>query len=555
MSGPQGTVSSIDPTTRNPRRWWILLVLIVALFGVSVDNTILIIALPTLARDLQASAADLQWMVDAYILVFAGFLLLSGALADRYGRRLMLVIGLALFGVGSVFAPFVTSADQLIALRAFMGLGASFMMPATLSIIADVFDSEERPKAIAAWGSISAIGIVAGPILGGWLLDHFAWPSVFLVNVPFAIAGIIATMAVVPESRAPGRVSLDLVGAALSVVGLVALVYAIIEIPARGWDDPSVLLAFAVAAVALGAFIAWERRTPAPMLDVGLFRDQGFAAACLSVTLVFFALNGALFFLTQYMQGVQGLDAFETGLRFIPVAIGVMLGAGISAGAVRRLGARVVTSAGLALMAVGLLGFALIRVDSGDLFVGMLLFVCSAGIGLAMTPATDAIMGALPPDQFGVGSAVNDTTREVGGAMGIAILGSLFATAYSDRLRPQLPPNVPEDVARIVTDSLAGAMAVAEQVGGAIGQALVVAAQDAFVAAMALTTVVGSVIAFGGVLVAVIWMPRRPSDHAESHTARGSADAFGGTLLAGDEGGSEHRRQGAGGGAQPDGAL
>lgn len=555
MSGPQRTVSSIDPTTRNPRRWWILLVLIVALFGVSVDNTILIIALPTLARDLQASAADLQWMVDAYILVFAGFLLLSGALADRYGRRLMLVIGLALFGVGSVFAPFVTSADQLIALRAFMGLGASFMMPATLSIIADVFDSEERPKAIAAWGSISAIGIVAGPILGGWLLDHFAWPSVFLVNVPFAIAGIIATMAVVPESRAPGRVSLDLVGAALSVVGLVALVYAIIEIPARGWDDPSVLLAFAVAAVALGAFIAWERRTPAPMLDVGLFRDQGFAAACLSVTLVFFALNGALFFLTQYMQGVQGLDAFETGLRFIPVAIGVMLGAGISAGAVRRLGARVVTSAGLALMAVGLLGFALIRVDSGDLFVGMLLFVCSAGIGLAMTPATDAIMGALPPDQFGVGSAVNDTTREVGGAMGIAILGSLFATAYSDRLRPQLPPNVPEDVARIVTDSLAGAMAVAEQVGGAIGQALVVAAQDAFVAAMALTTVVGSVIAFGGVLVAVIWMPRRPSDHAESHTARGSADAFGGTLLAGDEGGSEHRRQGAGGGAQPDGAL
>lgn len=555
MSGPQRTVSSIDPTTRNPRRWWILLVLIVALFGVSVDNTILIIALPTLARDLQASAADLQWMVDAYILVFAGFLLLSGALADRYGRRLMLVIGLALFGVGSVFAPFVTSADQLIALRAFMGLGASFMMPATLSIIADVFDSEERPKAIAAWGSISAIGIVAGPILGGWLLDHFAWPSVFLVNVPFAIAGIIATMAVVPESRAPGRVSLDLVGAALSVVGLVALVYAIIEIPARGWDDPSVLLAFAVAAVALGAFIAWERRTPAPMLDVGLFRDQGFAAACLSVTLVFFALNGALFFLTQYMQGVQGLDAFETGLRFIPVAIGVMLGAGISAGAVRRLGARVVTSAGLVLMAVGLLGFALIRVDSGDLFVGMLLFVCSAGIGLAMTPATDAIMGALPPDQFGVGSAVNDTTREVGGAMGIAILGSLFATAYSDRLRPQLPPNVPEDVARIVTDSLAGAMAVAEQVGGAIGQALVVAAQDAFVAAMALTTVVGSVIAFGGVLVAVIWMPRRPSDHAESHTARGSADAFGGTLLAGDEGGSEHRRQGAGGGAQPDGAL
>jgi len=543
----------IDPTTRDPRRWWILLVLILALFGVSVDNTILIIALPTLARDLQASAADLQWMVDAYILVFAGFLLLSGALADRYGRRLMLVIGLVLFGVGSLFAPFVTSADQLIALRAFMGLGASLMMPATLSIIAAVFDSEERPKAIAAWGSISAIGIVAGPILGGWLLDHFAWPAVFLINVPFAVVGIIATMAVVPESRAPGRVSLDLVGAALSVVGLVALVFAIIEVPSRGWGDPSILVASLIALVTLGAFVLWERRTPTPMLDIGLFRDQGFAAACISVTLVFFALNGALFFLTQYMQGVQGLDALETGLRFIPVAIGVMLGAGVSASAVRRLGARIVTSAGLALMAFGLLAFALLKVDSGDVFIAVLLFVCSAGIGLAMTPATDAIMGALPPDQFGVGSAVNDTTREVGGAMGIAILGSLFAASYADRLRPQLPDGVPADVARIITESLAGALAVAEQVGGAMGQALTTAAQQAFVESMALTTVVGAVIAFGGVLVAVLWMPHRPSDHADAVTA-GSPGPVG-LDAARDHRGGEQGGHGTGRDPQPDGAF
>lgn len=553
MSAPAIT-HAIDPTTRDPRRWWILLVLILALFGVSVDNTILIIALPTLARDLQASAADLQWMVDAYILVFAGFLLLSGALADRYGRRLMLVIGLVLFGIGSLLAPFVTSAEQLIALRAFMGLGASFMMPSTLSIIAAVFDSEERPKAIAAWGSISAIGIVAGPVLGGWLLDHFAWPAVFLVNVPFVIVGVIATMAVVPESRAPGRVSLDLVGAALSVVGLVALVYAIIEVPARGWDDPSIIIAFVIAMATLGAFVLWERRTPAPMLDIGLFRDQGFAAACLSVTLVFFALNGALFFLTQYMQGVQGLDALETGLRFIPVAIGVMLGAGVSASAVRRLGARIVTSAGLALMAVGLLAFALIQVDSGDVFIAALLFVCAAGIGLAMTPATDAIMGALPPEQFGVGSAVNDTTREIGGAMGIAILGSLFAAAYADRLRPQLPDGVPGEVARIITESLAGAIAVAEQLGGAVGQALASAAQQAFVEAMAMTTVVGAVIAFGGVLVAVVWMPHRPSDHVDVARA---ADSGGALVLgvAGDHGRGEQGGHGARHDAQPDGAV
>jgi predicted MFS family arabinose efflux permease len=293
------------------------------------------------------------------------------------------------------------------------------------------------------------------------------------------------------------------------------------------------------------------------MLDIGLFRDQGFAAACISVTLVFFALNGALFFLTQYMQGVQGLDALETGLRFIPVAIGVMLGAGISATAVRRLGARIVTSAGLALMAVGLLAFALIKVDSGDVFIAVLLFVCSAGIGLAMTPATDAIMGALPPDQFGVGSAVNDTTREIGGALGIAILGSLFAAAYADRLRPQLPEGVPADVARIITESLAGALAVAEQVGGAVGEALTTAAQQAFVESMALTTVVGAVIAFGGVLVAVVWMPHRPSDHVAAVAAASPTGSAGsvGLGLAGDHGGGEQGGQGAGHDAQPDGAF
>jgi EmrB/QacA subfamily drug resistance transporter len=540
---------------RDPRRWWILLVLVLALFGVSLDNTILIIALPTLARELQASAADLQWMIDSYILVFAGFLLLSGALADRYGRRRMLVMGLVLFGVGSALAPFVKGADQLIALRAFMGLGASFMMPATLSIIADVFDSEERPKAIAAWGSISAIGIVAGPILGGWLLDHYAWPAVFVINVPFAIVGILATLAVVPESRAPGRVSLDVVGAALSVVGLIALVYAIIEIPARGWDDPSVMVAFAIAAVALVAFVAWERSVDAPMLDIRLFRDQGFAAACLSVTLVFFALNGVLFFLTQYMQGVQGLDALDTGLRFIPVAIGVMVGAGISATATRRLGARITTSAGLALMAVGLLAFTGIQVDSGDAFVAVLMFLCASGIGLAMTPATDAIMGALPPDQFGVGSAVNDTTREVGGALGVAILGSLFASSYAGQLRPQLPPNVPEDLARVITESLAGALAVAEQVGGAMGATLVTTAQEAFVSAMSWTSIVGSAVALAGVLVAVIWMPTRPTDHARKATVAGSAGPVDDVDLPGDHDRGEHRGQGAGGYAQPDSAF
>ena len=497
------------------------MVLVLALFGVSLDNTILIIALPTLARELHASAADLQWMVDAYILVFAGFLLLSGAMSDRFGRRRMLVIGLVLFGVGSALAPLVTDSSQLIALRAFMGLGASFMMPATLSIIADVFDADERPKAIAAWGSVSALGIVAGPLLGGWLLEHFAWPAVFLVNVPFVIVGIVATLGVVPESRAPGRVSLDVVGASLSVVGLVALVFGIIEIPSRGWTDTSILGALIIAAVSLTAFLMWERRTAHPMLDVGLFKDRGFAAACLSMTLVFFALNGVLFFLTQYMQGVQGLGTFETGIRFIPVALGVMAGAGVSATATRRLGARVTTSVGLAVMAVSLACFGLISVTSGDAFVGPLLFLCAAGIGLAMTPATDTIMGSLPPDQFGVGSAVNDTTREIGGALGVAILGSLFAASYAQALHPQIA-SLPADVAKVITDSLAGALAVAAQIGGVAGQQLMLAAQTAFVQAMAWTSVIGAVIAGMGVVIAIVWMPDRPN----SESAAGPVDAL-----------------------------
>ncbi len=512
--------------TGHPRRWAILGVLILALFGVSLDNTILTIALPTLARELSASAAELQWMVDAYILVFAGLLLLAGALSDRFGRRLMLLIGLALFGVGSALAPLVDSSVELIALRAFMGLGAAFMMPSTLSIIADVFPAHERPKAIAAWGSVSAIGIVAGPLLGGWLLEHFAWPSVFLVNVPFVLVGIIATVLVVPESRAPGRVPLDLVGAALSVVGLTTLVYAIIELPSRGWSDASVVIAGLVAALSITAFVLWERRVAHPMLNVRLFRDRRFSAASLSVTLVFFALMGALFFLTQYLQGVQGLSAFETGLRFIPVALGVMLASAVSVALTVRLGARFATSLGLVVVAIGLGMLVVVGVDTPDWYIALEMFVVAAGIGLAMTPATDAIISALPAAQFGVGSAVNDTTREVGGALGIAILGSLFAGAYAASME-DVARLLPPEVAEIVTDSLAGAAAVAEQIGGANGAQLLAIAQQAFVDAMGWTSVIGALVALGGAAIAFIWLPGTRRTVVEPRTSGAPAGGFG----------------------------
>ena len=275
-AGTKGSDMNGNTTTGHPRRLAILGVLIVALFGISLDNTVLNIALPTLARDLSASASQLQWMVDAYVLVFAGFLLVSGALSDRFGRRRMLLSGLGAFGLGSALAPFVGSAEQLIALRAFMGLGAALTMPSTLSIVAEVFPADERPKAIAAWSSVSGLGIVVGPILGGWLLEHFPWASVFIVNVPFVVVGIVATLLVVPESKSPARVALDPLGALLSVGGLVGLVYGIIEFPGRGFGDPAIVVSLGAALVLLGAFVAWERRLEQPMLDVRLFADRRF---------------------------------------------------------------------------------------------------------------------------------------------------------------------------------------------------------------------------------------------------------------------------------------
>lgn len=499
------------------RRWAILGVLILALFGVSVDNTILTIALPTVAVDLSATAGQLQWMVDAYILVFAGLLLVGGALSDRFGRRLALVVGLTLFGLGSAIAPFVTDANQLIALRAFMGLGAALTMPATLSIIADVFPANERPKAIAAWSAVSGLGIVVGPLLGGWLLEHYAWASVFVVNVPFVAVGIAATLAVVPESRAPGRVPLDPVGALLSVAGLVALVYGIVEIPASGWTDPAVVAALAGAVVLGAAFVAWERRQAHPMLDVGLFRDRRFSAASLSVTLTFFSLMGAMFFLTMYLQAVLGLSALETGVRFLPIAAGVIVAAPLGAQLTAWIGTRITTATGLAVVALGLGLVATLGVESSDLHLSVVLFVAALGMGLAMTPATDAIMAALPQAKLGVGSAVNDTTREIGGALGVAVLGSLAAGSYAAAVGP-LAATLPPEAAAAVRDSITGASAVADMIGGTAGEALLGAARQAFVDAMASTSILGAIVALAGAGLALAFLPDRVHRPVEAAT-------------------------------------
>lgn len=494
--------------TGHPRRWAILGVLILALFGITLDNTVLTVALPTLARDLSASTSQLQWMVDAYILVFAGLLLVAGALSDRFGRRLVLVAGLGLFGLGAALAPFVNGAEQLIFLRGFMGLGAALAMPSTLSIVADVFAADERPKAIAVWSGVSALGFVVGPIVGGLLLERFAWPAVFIVNIPFALIGIAATLLVVPESKAPGRVPLDPIGALISVVGLVALVYGIIEGPSQGWSSPQIVGSLTMAAVLAIVFVVWERHLEHPMLDVNLFRDRRFSAASISVTLSFFALTGVLFFITLYLQEVRGLSALDTGIRFIAIALGIVIASPVSVRLTTRHGARLVTALGLALVAAAMGLVATIGVATGDMQIVAIIFVGALGMGLSMTPATDAILGALPAEKFGVGSAVNDTTRQVGSALGIAILGSVFASSFAEHMTT-LGSELPADTANVVRDSFAGAAAVAAQVGGPQGQAILSTAKSAFVDAMSVTSLIGVGFAVAGVVVALRFLPDR----------------------------------------------
>src|SRR3954447_12581962 len=336
----------------DPRRWWTLLVLSASLLVIGLDNTILNVALPTLEHDLGASSSQLQWIVDAYMLVFAGLLLTAGALGDRFGRKRALSFGLAVFGLGSGLSALATSPAMLIATRALMGVGGAFIMPSTLSIITAVFPAEERAKAIGVWAGVSGLGIAIGPVAGGWLIEHASWNAFFLVTLPFVAAALLAGRWLVPESKDPAAPRLDLPGFGLSIAGLTTLVWAIIEAPSWGWTNPAILLAFGLAVAILGPFMAWELPPREPMLDIRLFRNPRFAGASAAITLVFFSMFGTIFFLTQYLQGVLGYSALEAGLRVTPIAAGLILGGPVSAKLAERIGTKLVVAAGLVLVAV-----------------------------------------------------------------------------------------------------------------------------------------------------------------------------------------------------------
>ncbi len=495
----------------DPRRWWTLAVLCLSLLIIGVDNTILNVALPTLQHDLGASASQLQWIVDAYMLVFAGVLLTAGSLGDRFGRKRALTFGLAVFAAGSLLSALAPSAEALIATRTLMGIGGAFIMPSTLSILTATFPAHERGRAIGIWAGASGIGIALGPVSGGWLIEHSGWGAIFLVNLPIVVAALIAGRWLVPESRDEAAPRLDPAGFGLSFAGLTALVWGLIEAPDRGWTDAAVLGAFAGSVVALAAFAAWELRAPEPMLDVRLFRNPRFSASSAAISLTFFALFGMIFFLTQYLQDVQGYSAFGAGLRTMPVAGGLVLGGPLSALLTARVGAKRVVTAGLTVVATALYLLSTAGAASSYSLIAGSLLLLGLGMASAMAPATDAIMGSLPAAKVSVGSAVNDATRTTGGALGVAVLGSVLSSGYRDHMDAAvsaLPPAA-GDAAR---DSLAGAMAVAQRIGGAAGGKLAATAQDAFVAGMHTAAIVAAAVALAGALVALAFLPAREAE-------------------------------------------
>jgi len=494
------------PMQPYPRRWQALGVLALSLLVITMGNTILNVGLPSIREELGASSSQLQWIVDSYVLVFAGLLLAAGSLGDRFGRRRALASGLAVFGLGSVLASLSTDATMLIASRALMGLGAAGIMPTTLSILTNIFPSSERPKAIAIWAAVSGLGVAIGPISGGFLLEHFDSSSIFLINLPVVAACLIGAFALVPDSRDPDARKLDLPGTGLSIAGLSAVIWAVIEAPEHGWSSPVILAAFAAGAAIIAAFIAWERHTDHPMLDVRVFRNLRFSAASVSIACVFFALMGVMYVLTMYMQSVLGYSPLQAGVKMLPIAFGMVLASKLAIGLTRRLGTKCSVALGLATVAGALAMIATFDTDTTSLQIALALGALGLGMGFAMSPATEAIMGALPRAKAGIGSAMNDVVREVGGMLGIAVLGSVLSSGYGSGM-DDATAGLPHAGAEAASDSVGAAHEIGGRIGGGTGAELIDTSNAAFVDALTTTATLGAAAAVIGALVALAFLP------------------------------------------------
>jgi len=508
------------PTASHPDRWRILSVLVLALIVTAVDHTIINVALPQMVGDLGASAAQLQWVVAAYTVVFAGLLLTAGSLGDRLGRRHALAAGLLTFLAGSIVSAMAPTTPILIGGRAIMGAGGALIMPTTLSILVNVFgDPRERAKAIATWTAASGAGVALGPIAGGLLMRNFSWASVFWVNVPLLLVAFVGTLHVVPDSRDPDATRGDPVGAVLSIVAISSLVYALIEAPGRGWTSSDTGLTFLVALVAGLVFVRWELRRDDPMLDMRLFANPSFSAGSVTLALVFFAMAGTVFLQAQYLQFILGYTPLGAGAALVPAALGMIVASGLGAHVAGAFGSRLAVVSGTALAATGVAVQAAFSDGASYAPTGVGLLLFGLGAGVLMPAATDVIMATLPPARAGVGSAVNDTVREVGGALGVAVVGSIAASTYAVDLQDRLDGvgDLPDAVRAAVTDNVGAALEASHHLG-ANGDAIAAAARDAFVNSMGTSLWISAGVAAMAAVIAHRHLPKgAPADGGHAH--------------------------------------
>jgi EmrB/QacA subfamily drug resistance transporter len=506
------------PSAKGPgsSRWLALAVLCVSILMVNLDNTVLNVALPTLVRDLNATSSQLQWILDAYALVFGGLLLVAGSLADRVGRKRTFLAGLVAFAGGSAWAAFSGSVGVLIAARASMGIGAALMMPSTLSIITDMFrDGGQRQRAIGFWAGTSGLGFALGPIVGGVLLAHFWWGSVFLINVPIAAAGLLCAVPLVPDSKNPAALRPDVAGAVLSIAGLGLVLWSIIEAPVHGWSSGLVIGAGVAGLAVIAGFVAWERASSHPMLNLQFLRRPSFSAAVGSNGLAMFGLAGALFVLTQFLQFNLGYSALQAGVRMLVIAAAIAVTAPLSSVVVRVTGTKLTTAAGLLLIAAGLwqVSGASVTWSFTSILPGTVL--TGIGAGLVMPAVSGSVMGSLPRGDTGVGAATNGVFIQVGSALGVAVIGSLLSTRYQDRMAAALAPyHLPHAIQNTILGSVGGALDVAARVGGTTGHLLAHVARSAFISGADLGLATAAAVALAGCVLALAVLPASPSADA-----------------------------------------
>ncbi len=495
------------PAGTDPRRWWTLAALVLAVLAVGLDGTVLNVALPTLADSLHASTSQLQWFVAGYTLVLAAALLPAGLLGDRYGRRLMLLVALGVFGAGSVACAYATSPGWFIAARVVAGLGAALLVPVTMSIITVAFDEESRPKAVGAWAAANFLALPVGPILGGWLLSHFWWGWVFLVNVPVVLIGAVVAGLLIPESRGARRSGIDALGITLSSAGLAILTYGFIEAGQHGWGAGSAVSAILGGLALLAAFVGWERHVASrpdgePLVDLGLFRSPSFSWGTVLAALGIFTMFGVLFTAPQYFQAVLGADAMGSGVRLLPVIAGVAIGAATADRVAKLAGRKITVTLGFMIIAAGMFLGARTGLSSGDGFIATWTAVCGLGMGMALTTAASAALDQLRADRAGVGSALMQTVQKAGAPMAVALLGSILNAGYRDRL----PAGLPSGTAQVVRDSVFGGLALAQRSGSA---GLAEAIRLAFVHGMDLMLIICGVLGVVCAVLAVAFMPGR----------------------------------------------